>query len=74
MLKGRQPLLDLAGLHRGDSVEVHSPGRSPYVGIIDEAMPQLNIVWVRETTTGERKLLLVGESYLYRVQDSNDLP
>lgn len=61
-----QMVLDLSALEPGQDVEVHTPGRAVYHGIIEETMPQMNLVWVREATTGERKMLLMGESYLYQ--------
>lgn len=67
-MDGRQPLLDVAKLQQGQGVEVRTPGRPPYLGLIEESMPQLNLVWVREVNTGDRKMLLIGESYLYLVE------
>jgi hypothetical protein len=60
------PVIDLSQLRAGETVLVQSPGRFSYAGVVDEVMPQFSLVWVREARTAERKLVLVGESYIYR--------
>ncbi|WP_262106441.1 hypothetical protein [Arthrobacter sp. Marseille-P9274] len=51
-------------LQHGDLVDIHSDGNFRYSGHVDDTMPQLNIVWIRELPTGERKMLSTDE---YRI-------
>jgi hypothetical protein len=57
---------NLFHLQRGQSVEVHSKGYPPYVGLVEESMPGLNVVWIRNPRTGERRMLLASEHDIYR--------
>jgi hypothetical protein len=51
-------------LQHGDLVDIHSDGNFRYSGHVDDTMHQLNIVWIRELPTGERKMLSTDE---YRI-------
>lgn len=53
-----------AALRRGDHVDVRGTGNVHYNGYVEDTMPQLNIVWVREQRTGERKMLLTDECHI----------
>ena len=55
-----------AGLRRGERVDVHETGKVPSNGFIEETMPELNIVWLRDLRTGERRILFTDECDLYR--------
>ncbi|MGM0931060.1 MAG: hypothetical protein ACQEXN_15340 [Actinomycetota bacterium] len=57
-------------LQRGDRVEVQGKGYGHlgYDGYVDDTMPHLNIVWVRELGTGERKMLSTDEFLVKRSQ------
>ncbi|NKX56581.1 hypothetical protein [Arthrobacter mobilis] len=58
--------LDAAALGPGDHVEVHGNGHIRYSGYIEDTMPQLNIVWIRELRTGERRMLFTDECRIFR--------
>lgn len=61
--------LDSAALRLGDRVEyVHGNGHTRYIGYVEDTMPQLNIVWIREIRTGERRMLSTDECHIYRPQ------
>ena len=58
------PAPDFTDLRHGDHVGVHSNGNFHYSGYVDDTIPRLNIVWIRELHTGERKMLSTDE---YRI-------
>ncbi|MFC4905549.1 hypothetical protein [Kocuria oceani] len=64
---GTQEIVAPFPLRKGETVEVHSPGYPPYCGHVEESMPSLNVVWIRELRTGERKMLSVAEHCIHRV-------
>jgi hypothetical protein len=53
-------------LRSGDRVEVRGNGHTHYSGYVEDTMPQLNIVWVRERRTGERRMLSTDECRIFR--------
>ena len=57
---------ETAGLQHGDHVDIHSNGTLRFSGYVDDAMPQLGIVWVRELLIGERKMLSTDEYCIVR--------
>ncbi|MFE4229992.1 hypothetical protein ACFRJ8_19135 [Arthrobacter sp. NPDC056886] len=58
--------LDSAALRPGDHIDVHVDEHTRYSAYVDDTMPQLNIVWIRELRTGERRMLSTDEHRLYR--------
>jgi hypothetical protein len=58
--------LDSAAFRLGDRVDVHRNGHSHYIAYVEDTMPQLNIVWIREMRTGERRMLSTDECHIYR--------
>ncbi|MDR6637015.1 hypothetical protein [Paenarthrobacter nitroguajacolicus] len=66
MADPQQSPLDVKTLNQGEPVFVRSILRS-YSADIEVVAPELNVVWVREKATYERKLLLIGEDCLYRM-------
>lgn len=48
---------DLTALHVGHRLEAWSDGVLHHVGIVEEKLPELGVVWIRETGTGQRKML-----------------
>jgi hypothetical protein len=53
-----------SALQHGDLVDIHSNGNFRYSGYVDDTIPQLNIVWIRELLTGERKMLSTDEHHV----------
>lgn len=60
--------LDSTAIQPGDFVNVHSDGHSPYGGYVEEVSPPLNIIWVRELRTWERKMISTCECHIYRTE------
>jgi hypothetical protein len=60
----------------GDKVLVDRIDGSPVVGVIDEFAANLDIVWIIDTRTGERKLVTEAENRVRRLQatDNPDTP
>lgn len=54
-------------LREGDHVQIHSPGYPPYHGLVEDSMPGLDVVWIRDLTTGERKMLSAAEHHITRM-------
>lgn len=51
----------LHALRTGNRIEVWSHGSLRYSGWVEELAPKLGVVWIRETRTGERKLISTEE-------------
>lgn len=52
---------DLTALPTGQRVEAWSDGVLRHHGIVEEKLPELDVLWIRESGTGERRMLdLVG--------------
>lgn len=66
MLNDLRPVRDVSVLRRGELLEVHRFGFPAYSGTILATMPKLNIVWIRTTDTGERKMLCADECQMRR--------
>lgn len=49
--------LDLAFVEPGDRLEARRQGTTHYQGIVEQLVPRLGVVWIREAGTGERKML-----------------
>lgn len=56
---------DLAGIRRGEIVEVWHHGVLRHRGRVEESMPRLGVVWIRETGSGDRKMISVEDHSLY---------
>ena len=71
MIKSTTAETDLYGvqwsaLAPGDHVEAIRKGTVVRHGTVEESVPHLGVVWIRETDTGERKMLVVGDVGLRR--------
>lgn len=53
-------------LRQGDHVDIHSNGIFRYSGYVEDMMPRLRVVWIRELLTGERKMLSTDECCIVR--------
>lgn len=62
------PLSDVSTLQRGDRLEVRRFGFPAYTGIVLATMPELKVVWIRATATGERRMLCADDYQLRRAQ------
>lgn len=52
---------DLTTVHVGHRLEAWSEGVLHHVGIVEEKLPELGVLWIRETGTGQRRMLdLIG--------------
>lgn len=60
--------LDPAIIRHGDRVDVHGNGHTRCSGYVEDMFPQMNIVWIRELRTGERRMLSTDEYRIYRPQ------
>ena len=58
---------DLTTVHVGDGLEAWSNGVLHHLGIVEEKLPELGVLWIRESGTGQRKMLDVL-SYDLRVR------
>lgn len=48
---------DLTAVHVGHRLEAWSSGVLLHAGIVEETLPELGVVWIREIGTGQRKML-----------------
>jgi hypothetical protein len=48
---------DLTTVHVGHRLEAWSGGALRHLGIVEEKLPELGVLWIRETGTGARKML-----------------
>jgi hypothetical protein len=53
-------------LQHGDLVDLHSEGKLHFSGYLDDAMPELHILWILEARTGERKMVSTDEYRIVR--------
>ncbi|PWF82695.1 hypothetical protein CIK52_15635 [Kocuria rosea] len=58
---------DLTTVHVGNRLEAWSNGVLHHLGIVEEKLPELGVLWIRESGTGQRKMLDVL-SYDLRVR------
>lgn len=49
--------LDLASVRPGHRLEAWYQGVAQHQGIVEELVPHLGVVWIRETGSGRRKML-----------------
>ena len=49
--------LELAAVQPGDRLEAWCQEMIHHQGIVEEMVPRLGVVWIREDGTGERKML-----------------
>ncbi|GAA3684147.1 hypothetical protein GCM10023081_22280 [Arthrobacter ginkgonis] len=54
---GWSKVVDISALTKGDRIEVRRGGLVLFGGLVDEAAPELGIVWLREHTLNERRIL-----------------
>lgn len=57
---------DAAALRDGDRIDVYLNGHTRYSGYVEDTMPQLNTVWIRELRTWERKMLSTDQCSISR--------
>jgi hypothetical protein len=50
-------LEDLTTVHLGNRLEAWTGGVLRHLGIVEEKLPELGVLWIRETGTGQRKML-----------------
>ena len=55
---------DLHSMRAGDHVEVWDRPVLRYCGRVEESVPRLNVVWIRETRTGQRKMVTADDCCL----------
>jgi hypothetical protein len=55
-----------ASLRAGDFVAIGDAHRIHYQAQVEDAMPDREILWIRDLTTGERKLLVSTEHHFYQ--------
>lgn len=48
---------DLTTVHVGNLLEAWSGGVLLHLGIVEEKLPELGVLWIRESGTGQRKML-----------------
>lgn len=48
---------DLTTVHAGHRLEAWSGGALHHFGVVEEKLPELGVLWIRETSTGQRKML-----------------
>ncbi|MEX5259719.1 hypothetical protein [Kocuria sp. CPCC 205263] len=48
---------DLARLRPGDRLDARRDGQVHHRGVVDATVPRLGVVWIRERSTGYRKML-----------------
>ena len=49
--------LNLASVQPGHRLEAWYRGTVRYQGVVEELVPHLGVVWIRETGSGQRKML-----------------
>jgi hypothetical protein len=50
-------LEDLTTVHLGNRLEAWTGGALRHLGTVEEKLPELGVLWIRETDTGQRKML-----------------
>lgn len=56
-MEARSSRLDLASVRPGDRLEAWYQGVVQHQGIVEELVPHLGVVWIREPGSGRRKML-----------------
>ena len=60
-------IADLTTVHVGNRLEAWSGGELHHLGLVEETLPELGVLWIRETGTGQRKMLdLIGHDLRLR--------
>jgi hypothetical protein len=59
-----RPVRDVSTLQRGDRLDVHRFGFPTYSGTVVATLPRFNVVWIRDTRTGERQMLCADDCQL----------
>ena len=60
------PISDPSHLSTGERIDVHSWDAILCKGLVEEVMPKLRVVWVRDLRTGERKMFCTDEHQIRR--------
>ncbi|GGG71828.1 hypothetical protein GCM10011374_40710 [Kocuria dechangensis] len=55
------PIENLEWLRIGDVIEAHRDGVLHHRGTVEETDPRAGAVWIRETSTGQPKMLILGD-------------
>lgn len=55
------PAQDTSIPRPGDPIDIHVPGGPRYSGFVEDCVPHLNVVWIRDVRTGERKMLCTDD-------------
>ena len=58
--------VNCAALLHGDLIEVEENGGTSYSGYVEDTLPQIDIVWIRDLRTGERRMLSTEDCRIYR--------
>jgi hypothetical protein len=58
--------VDWSDLRPGDQVEAERGGVVLHRGSVEETLPGLGVVWIREVGTGARKMLSAGDDVVLR--------
>jgi hypothetical protein len=61
MTEKHVPAEDLGRLRPGDRLEAHRDGMVRHRGVVEETVPALGVVWIRERGTGARKMLATDD-------------
>lgn len=64
--KDERPALDWGKLRPGEQVEAHRGAMMLHRGVVEEAVPHLGVIWIRDISTGTRKLLSHDDVVLRR--------
>lgn len=55
------PIEHLEWLRAGDLIEAHRHGVVYHRGTVEDTDARAGAVWIREATTGQRKMLILGD-------------
>ncbi|MFF0989367.1 hypothetical protein [Kocuria nitroreducens] len=64
--EGEPPAVDWGMLRPGEQVEAHRGAVALHRGVVEETIPHLGVVWIRDSSTGTRKLLSHDDVVLRR--------
>lgn len=57
---------DVSLLKEGERIDVRCEDVVLCSGLVEEVMPKLGVVWVRDLRTGERKMFCADEHQIFR--------
>ncbi|MFE7629000.1 hypothetical protein [Kocuria sp. NPDC057446] len=61
-----RPAVDWGELRPGEQVEAHRGAVLHHRGVVEETVPHLGVVWIRDISTGTRKMLSHDDVVLRR--------